>query len=384
MDSSMKRTWAEVDLQAIAANYKALRAVLEPGCRMLGVIKANAYGHGDLEVASLLQALGSEYLAVATLDEAIHLRENGIRIPILILGFTPPSRTEELLRYDVTQCAADFGAATAMSDAAVRLGGRVRIHLKLDTGMGRLGFPVHHGEDPTPELAELMRLPGLDTEGIFTHFAVSEYADSAYTQKQFADFVAISGKLETITGQKFRIRHCANSGAMLNYKEMHLDMVRAGIALYGLYPGGDTPQCGVRLRPAMSLRTRIVQVRDAKADWSVSYGRTYTTDKPRRIAVLPIGYADGLHRVLSGKLDVLVHGRRAPQIGRICMDMCMIDVTEIPDAAAGDVATIFGNDGPSFISVDEVAEKADTISYEMLCALSPRIPRIHLRGDRTV
>ena len=230
----------------------------------------------------------------------------------------------------------------------------------------------HDGEDPADKYLEIMNLPGFDTEGIFTHFAVSEILGEEYTFLQFRDFMSLADRLEERSGKKFKLRHCANSGAMVNYREMQLDMVRPGIMLYGVYPGTETG--GIELRTTMELKSRIVSVKTMEAGYSVSYGRTYTTPAKRKIAVIPIGYADGLHRVLSNKLTVSVNGKTVHQVGNICMDMCMLDVTEVENVKVGDVVTVFGKCVP----VDDMAEKAGTIPYEMFCALSPRIPRIYV------
>ena len=373
-----KRTWAEVDLGAIRHNYEQMRKRAGAGVKFLGVVKADAYGHGALPVAELLQRIGADYLAVACLDEAEALRKGGIILPVLILGVTDPKYTEDLIRLDLTAAVADEGSAMEMSRIAESLGQRAKVHLKVDTGMGRIGFICRGGRDPSEQLARIADLPGLDAEGIFTHFAASDMPGEgdAYTQEQYEEFRALVQRIENTRGKRFGIRHCANSGAMTGHPDKFLDMVRPGIALYGCYPSKLTG--GLELRPAMSVRTRIVQIRELLPGDSVSYGRRYIAEKPVRTAVVPIGYADGLHRILSGKIDMLVRGRRAPQIGRICMDMCMLDVTDIPEAGVGDVVTLFGMDGDACIPVEEQAEKAGTISYETLCAMSPRVERIWL------
>ena len=371
-----ERTWAEIDLGSILHNYKELRARLLDGTRFLGVVKADAYGHGAVPVARLLEENGCEYLAVAALSEAVELRENGIKAPILILGRTPHSCTDELIKYGITQSVVCLDDAKAISGIAEAAGKKLKVHLKADSGMGRLGAVCHSGCDASGELLEIMHLPGLDIEGIFTHFAVSELDDDGgYTKAQFSAFTELISRLENASGMTFAIKHCANSGAMVNYREMQLDMVRPGIALYGCYPGDGTG--GLDLRETISLKTRIVQIKDFAPGMSVSYGRTYTAESARKIAVIPVGYADGLHRVSSGKLEFLLRGKRVKQVGRICMDMCMIDVTDV-DAAVGDVVTLFGHDGDSFISIEEAARAAGTISYEIMCSVSKRVPRIYL------
>ena len=370
-----KRTWAEVKLSAIQNNYYSMRSRMPEGCKFMGVVKADAYGHGAVAIARFMEIIHCDYLAVACIDEAAELREAGNKLPILVLGTTPPEYADRLFELDVTQTVGNIEAARMLSEKAVSMNRTLKIHIKLETGMGRLGFDVKNGE-VSGALAAL-KLPNLEPEGIYTHFAVpDELQKDAYTQMQFKAFTDAVDKLEKASGVHFAIRHCANSGAVVNYPEMYLDMVRPGIALYGMYPGPDRGE--IELAPAMQLKSRIVAVSEHEAGDCISYGCTFTAERKMKIAVLPIGYADGLHRVLSGKIDVLIHGQRCRQIGRICMDMCMVDVTEIPDVTAGDIATIFGYDGHEAISANEVAEKAGTISYEIFCALTKRVPRVYI------
>ena len=369
------RCWAEIDLSALEHNYRAIRARLPEGCRFLGVVKADAYGHGALPAAGKLAELGADYLAVAGLDEAEELRAGGVSLPVLILGRTDPAFTPRLAELEVTQTVASLADAQAMS-AALAGHGRVKVHLKLDTGMGRLGFRADR-EEELAEASRAMALPGLVPEGVFTHFAVSDELPGGrvYTREQFARFTAGVRFLEETSGKTFAIRHCANSGAVLHYPEYALDMARPGLLLYGLYP--DPHPDGLELRPVMAVKARVCAVRHYAAGDTVSYGRTFRAEKPMTGAVIAMGYADGLHRVLSGRFSMLIHGRPAPQIGRICMDMCMVDITNIPEVRPGDVATVFGQDGAAFQPVEALAEAAGTISYELVCAMSRRVPRIY-------
>ncbi len=371
MNELQKRTWAEIHLDHIAHNVQAMREKLPASCRFLGVVKANAYGHGAIRVAKKLEEIGCEYLAVACIDEAIELREAGVRAPILILGYTPPEYAADLSHYEITQAVGSLEMARGLSQNAGDA--PVRVHLKLETGMGRTGFRVLNTQE-LAEAAETLQLPGLDAEGVFTHFCVSDEYGDPFTQEQYSRFTNAISALEAGRGKRFAIRHCANSGAVINYPQYSMDMVRPGIATYGLYPAKE--HGGIELLPGMSLRTCIAQITSHEAGDTISYGRKFMAKGPMRIAVLPIGYADGLHRTLSGQLEVLIRGKRCPQLGRICMDMCMVDVSDLPDVRPGEIATIFGRDGDAEISVDELAEKADTISYELLCAVSPRVPRI--------
>ncbi len=376
MSHLQMRTWAEVSLKNIEHNYKTMKARLKDGTRFMGMVKADAYGHGAVRVAGLLEELGCSYLGVACIDEALTLREAGITLPILVMGYTPPELTAELINNSLTQTVYSTEMAEAYSKATESLGKQLKTHLKVDTGMGRLGFICSRGRDPESDMLRVLALSGLSFEGIFTHFAVSDTFGDPFTERQFNEFCSLVGRLEEKSGTQFKIKHCANSGAMINYYWSYFDMVRPGLSLYGHYPDKDTG--GMDLKPAMQLKTRIAQIKEYDVGDTVSYGRTYTVPDRSRLAIITIGYADGLFRPLSGRIDVLIRGKRAPQVGRICMDMCMVDVTNIPDAEIGDVVTIFGHDGEEYISVDELAEQAGTVSYELLCAVSPRVPRVYL------
>lgn len=375
MDQAAKRTWAEISLPNLEHNYRALRGMLPRGCRFLGVVKANAYGHGAVPVARKLEKLGAEYLAVACLDEAVELRRAGITAPILLLGPTPAEFAGELLHYDLTQSVQDLASARTLSDAAVRADKPLKIHIKVDTGMSRLGFlcDEEHENASAKEIVKACSLPGIEAEGIFTHFANAD-GDERYTMRQLTRFLDVLDKLRA-GGVSFKIRHCAASAAVLNYPCTHLDMVRPGIALYGHYPD---PSCqgldGPGLLPVMTLKTRIVAVRELPAGTCISYGCTHTLARDSRLAVLPVGYADGLERLLSNRTQMLVHGQRVPILGRVCMDMCMVDVTDLPAVQTGDVATVFGPELP----LEEKADMAGTIQYELLCGVAPRVPRVYL------
>ena len=379
MKPTNMRTWAEINLDNLAHNYRALRALLPRDCRFLGVIKANAYGHGAIQVARKLESLGAEYLATACLREAIELREAGVHAPILILGHTPPEFAPQLLEHDLTQTVFDLDTGRALAQAARQAGRTLRIHVKADTGMSRLGFLCDeaHMAAAAADIAALCALPGLEAEGIFTHFADSDGSED-YTMRQFTRFLDLLDLLAA-RGVTFPIRHCANSGAVLNYPCTHLDMVRPGIALYGHYPD---PSCqgldGPGLRPVMSVKSRIVSVKTVPAGTSVSYGRTHTLARDTRLAVLPVGYADGLFRRCSDQLSMRVGDGWAPIVGRVCMDMCMLDVTDLPQVKPGDVVTVFGEDAP----IETAAALAGTIQYELLCAVSPRVPREYLDGPQ--
>lgn len=375
MEQLENRTWAEIDLSNLEHNYKALRAMLEPGCRFLGVVKADAYGHGAVPVARRLERLGADYLAVACLPEAVELRQAGLTLPILILGCTPVSCANTLLQYQLTQTVYDLETAKALSAAAAAAGKVLRIHLKADTGMSRLGWLC--GEEgllahAVEEMSQVCALPGLEAEGIYTHFANAD-GDEAYTMLQFTRFLDLLSALEK-RGIRPQIRHCAASAAVLRYPCTHLDMVRPGIALYGHYPD---PSCQglveAGLRPVMTLKTRVASVKQLPAGTAVSYGCTRVVERPTQVAALTIGYADGLPRLCSDRFQVLTSAGPAPILGRVCMDMCMVDVTGL-EVCPGDGVEVFGTHLP----VEEIAALAGTIQYEVLCGVSPRVPREYL------
>ena len=372
-DRREMRTWAEIDLDALAHNYHALRAMLPQGCRFAGLVKADAYGHGAVPVARKLAELGADMLAVACVDEGEQLRRAGITLPILCLGQTSPELGEELLQWDITQEVEDLETAKALSETAQRLGKTLKVHIKLDTGMGRLGFRWEDGDNNavTDEMAQLCALPGLEVEGMFTHFAAAD-GDEEYTMAQFTRFLDAKKALEE-RGIHLKIYHCGASSAVLHYPCTYMDMVRPGIVLYGYYTDEESKGLdGPGLIPVMKLKSRIAAVRAMPAGAKVSYGCTAQLTRDSRLAVLPLGYGDGLPRELSGKLSVMIQDQPCPVVGRICMDMCMVDVTDLPEVKVGDVATVYG---PGL--TDEAARLAGTISYELLCRVAPRIPRIY-------
>ena len=374
MNDLQKRTWAEISLSNIRHNYEAIRASLPAGCRFLGVVKADAYGHGALPVSRLLQEAGADYLAVSCLDEALELRDGGITMPILILGHTPPEYTGLLIEKDLTQTISALAKAKEYSAAASTLGKTLRVHIKLDTGMSRLGFLCagDYFDIGVGNVIASCKLPFLEPEGIYTHFAVSDEPgedNEAYTRAQFKLFCDVIDAVGARGGIRFPIRHCANSGAVVHYPEMALDMVRPGLLLYGY--GDETGRLG--LKPCMRLVTTVSTIKHYEAGTSVSYGRRFETQRHTRMGVLAIGYADGLPRILSNKCSFAVPGGHAPQRGSICMDMCMLDLTEQPQVAVGDEVEIFGEHN----DIETLAREAGTISYELLCAVSKRVPRVY-------
>lgn len=373
MDRIKQRTWAEISPAAIEHNAREIRRVLPENCGILAVIKADGYGHGAITAARALKKAGCDFFGVACCEEALALRAGGVRERILILSAVDASRASEMAEHRVSLTVECIEKAQALS-AALQPGQQLRIHVKLDTGMGRIGFPAAE-EAGIRAAADSLRLPGLVPEGIFTHFSVSDTAgEEIYTRGQFALFQMAADTLEALSGKKFTFRHCSNSGAVLSYREegFPLDLVRPGLLLYGIASGG---RGGLRLLPAMQLKSRVAAIARHRRGDSVSYGRFWTAERDCTLAVIPIGYADGLQRCLSGKLEVLLRGRRVRQVGRICMDACMLDVTDIPEAAVGDEAIIFGRE-ENAPSVSDVAAWAGTIPYEILCGVSSRVPRL--------
>jgi alanine racemase len=385
LDNSLVR--AEIDLKAIAHNVRELRRITHPDARLMGVVKANGYGHGAIEVARCALQNGAERLGVARIDEGIQLRAAGIKAPILIFGYTLPERIPEILEYDLTQTAYTPAFARALSRTAVSVGKKIRIHLKIDTGMGRLGllsknFKSHYSDEminttAVDETLAIAGLNGLELEGIFTHFATADSADKSYAENQLDLFLNYLSRVRK-AGLDPEVKHAANSAALIDMPQSHLDMVRPGIAIYGLYPSAEVNKKRVSLRPAMALKTKVIHLKKVPAGFNISYGITYKTPKPTTIATVPIGYADGLNRLLSSRGQMLVHGKRVPIVGRVCMDLTMLDVGSIDNVQVGDEAVIFGRQGSESLTVDEMASSLNTINYEIVTTITARVPRVYL------
>lgn len=368
--------WAEVDLGAIAHNIKEIRRVTSPSAKVMAVVKGNGYGHGAVEVSRTALENGAEWLGVARVAEGAALREAGIDAPILVLGYIPPEQSGEAVRLRLAQTVYSREMALALSEAASREGKKAKVHFKVDTGMGRIGWVA--GRRAVQEILELARLPCLEVEGIFTHFAAADDPDKRYTAEQLDKFLYLVEELRK-NGLEIPIKHAANSPALMEMPETHLDMVRAGVIIYGLYPSDKMDRSSVKLRPAMSLKAKVAYVKEVPAGFKISYGCTYTTSKPTVIATLSLGYADGYTRLLSSKGEVLLNGRRAPVVGRVCMDQTMVDVGHIPGVKMGDEAVLIGRQGDEEISADEIAAKLGTINYEIVCMINSRVPRVYTR-----
>lgn len=376
-----KRTWANIDLDAAKHNYRIIQNQLNNGTKLCCVVKANGYGHGAVQLSKLYESLGADYLAVSNIEEAIQLRNNGIHIPILILGYTDPRCASQLAEYNITQCVFSYDYGKALSKNAAQRAITVKIHIKLDTGMGRIGFRCLNEE--LDMAAQVCKMSGIVYEGVFTHFSSADEGESGrkYTLSQFDGFISAIRYLEA-KGIRFAIKHCANSAAIFDYPEMHLDMVRAGVVLYGLLPS-NMLRTSVDLKQVMTLRTIIDHIKTVYKGDCISYGRGYQADHEMRVATIPIGYADGLWRSnFSNHMVVEVEGKLAPIIGRICMDQCMIDVSDIPAAAVNSKVTVYGSSED--VSIDRIANANGTINYEIICAVGERVPRVYKENNEVV
>jgi len=354
----------------------------------MAVVKANGYGHGSVEVARCALNNGADALGVARIHEAVLLRRNGIDAPILVLGFTPAYFFKDILDYKIIQTIFSLRAAESLSSFAVLNKKKVKVHIKIDTGMGRLGIVAgrfdryNNGNDQTEyakkEVESIFRLPGLEPEGIFTHFSMADSLDKSFSRRQFKIFIEFINSLKS-QGIEFGIRHAANSAGIIDMPETHLDMVRAGIAMYGLYPSEEVKKERAFLMPAMAVKSLIIHLKNVNAGFKVSYGATYETKKPTTIATVPIGYADGYNRLLSSRGYMLVGGERAPITGRVCMDLTMLDIGGISGVEQGDEVVIIGKQKNSVIKAEEIAALTDTINYEVVSSLTERVKRIYIR-----
>lgn len=374
-DNIFDRSCVEIDLDALKHNFEEIKKAVTPGTDILAVVKADAYGHGALETAKTLIDGGAAGLCLATIDEAVELRKHGITVPMMTLGFTDSSRFEDAVRYDVEQSVYSLDIAKALSDEAVKQGKTLRIHIKLDTGMGRIGFKTDGTE--TEDIVSACTLPGIEPYGVFSHFAAADTDDDAYTNQQFSLFMKQIEELEQ-RGIHFTKRHICNSAGILRFPGMHLDMVRAGIILYGLMPPGcPAPVVDIDLKPVMNWYAKVIHVKTVPVGTTISYGRHFTAERPTEVTTVGIGYADGLSRKLSNGFELVIGGKKCPIIGNICMDMCMVDTTDLETRpAVGDKVTVFGSER----SADELADALGTINYEITCDVGKRVRRLYVGG----
>jgi alanine racemase len=378
MQKLLGLTWIEVNLDAIAQNVKNIKKLIGEKKELMAVVKVNAYGHDILEVSPVVLENGATRLAVARLEEAIFLRKSGITVPILVLGLTLKEQAEFLVSYDITPAVCEFEMIEKLSESAVQMNKMTKIHLKVDTGMGRIGiFPY----DVLRFIKRIKALKNVEIEGIFTHFSVADEKDKFYTEEQFRKFIGILTILEK-EGIKIPIKHVGNSATLLDLPHMWLDMVRPGLAIYGLYPSKEVKKT-INLIPAQQFKTKIVFIKELPLGESISYGRTYITKRRMRVASLPVGYADGYNRLLSNQGEVLVRGQRVPIIGRVCMDHCMIDVTNLTQVEIGDEVVLWGRQEEEMITVEEIAQKIRTINYEIVhMPDKKRVPKLFIRDGK--
>jgi len=371
----LSNTWVNIDLDAIAANYLAVQEKAE-GAQVCAVVKADAYGHGAVAVARHLQTVGADFFAVSSVAEAVQLRNGGIDDPILLLGHTPTALYREVVEYGLRPAIFDEAEAKALSEMTAKVGRSARIHLTVDTGMGRIGFQVT--AEAADACARIAQMPGIMVEGLFTHYARADEADPANALQQATLFHEFK-KLLRERGVRIPLCHADNSAGIMHFG-CGFDMVRAGIALYGAYPSDEMDKSELKLKPAMSWETAVSFVKTLPAGRPISYGGTHITDRQTVVATIPVGYADGYRRSLSGKFYVLIRGRRAPILGRVCMDQTMVDVTDISGVKTGDRVVLMGTDGDETISVEALGAAAESFSYEQMCDIGYRIARVYYRG----
>lgn len=370
------RVWAEINLDAVAENYQAMRDNICEETKMIAVVKTDGYGHGAVPVSKLLEPL--DYIwgfAVATAEEAYELRKSGITKPILILGYTFAEDYERLTKEEIRPAVFKYDMAEQMSEAALAAGRKISIHLVLDTGMTRIGFA--DTEESMREILKIQALPGIEIEGMFTHFARADELDKSHAREQARRYIRFSKRLEE-AGVSIPLKHCSNSAAILEMPEVNMDLVRPGITGYGIYPSDEMSRERISLRAAMSLKSHVVFIKEVEAGVPVSYGGTYVTERTTRIATIPVGYGDGYPRSLSNKGWVLIRGKKAPILGRVCMDQFMVDVTEIPEAKELDEAVLMGESEGAFLGVDELGKLSGRFPYEFVCDIGKRVPRVYL------
>lgn len=383
LDSYYRPTWAEISLDALQHNIEMFRRIIEPSTKLLACVKANAYGHGAVGVAREAERLGIDYLSVAMLDEAIQLRQAGIKTPILVLGYTAPEAVAVAHQYQVTLTVFSQEVAAAIAQLPVD-GEKLKVHVKIDTGMGRLGLLP--GEDALAFIASLQQIPQVELEGMFTHFSCADECDKSYTMAQYHRFQAMVDGLQTL-GIVIPIIHTGNSATGIDLPELTGNMLRLGISLYGLYPSDEVKRDRVDLKPVLSLKSKLVRVQSLPEQYGISYGKKYVTQGDNEIiGTMPIGYADGFSRMMSGKVEVLIRGKRVPVLGNICMDQCMVQLNKIDekDIEVGEEVVLIGNQGEEIITVEELASHTGTLNYEFVCMLANRVPRVYTRGGQVM
>lgn len=374
--NSHGRVWAEISLDAIKSNIRNIRKITNPNAMIMGVVKADAYGHGAIVVSRTILENGADRLAVATIDEAAALRAEFPSTPIMMLSGADEFNAADIVRNDIIPAVFDISLAAALSKAAVNMHKTVKIHIKLDTGMNRIGIQ-HNDSRLVSIVKQISEMPGIEIEGAFTHFSKADEKDLSYARLQYDRFMASVGAIED-AGIPIKIKHCCNSASIANFPEMHLDMVRAGIILYGLYPSEDFDKSLISLTPAMTFKARISDIKPVPKGSLISYGGIYSAPEDMPIGTISVGYADGYSRILSGKAYVLAGGERKAVLGRICMDQCMFDMRNVHNISVGDSVVLFGGQNGNTIPVEEIAQMMGTINYEIVCIIGKRVPRIYI------
>ena len=376
----IRPTWVEINLDNLAYNIREIRKITKKDTLITAVVKANAYGHGSIEAAKVFLENGADRLAVATLSEAIELRKAKIYAPILVLGYIPKSQYPLAIKWNISQTIYNYESAKILSNISQDLGEKSIIHIKIDTGMGRLGFLPK--DDSVEDIVKISQLPNLEIEGIFSHFSKADERDKGYTIYQFESFMDMVKKLDN-RGVYIPIKHISNSAAIIDLPQYHLDMIRPGIMLYGYYPSEEVDKDRIVLRPAMTLKTKVSNIKKVPKGSYISYGGLYVTEKESKIATIPIGYADGFSRLLTSKAEAFVKGHRVPVVGRICMDQCMLDVSNVEDVDIDDQIVLFGyEEGQP--TVEDIANKLNTNSYEVICMVGRRVPRVYIQDGQII
>ena len=377
----VRPTYVEINLDNLSHNFREIQKIVKEGTIVMPVIKANGYGHGSVELGRMYKELGAERVAVSLLNEGMELRRSGLDLPILILNYTPGEQMKEVAAYDLTQAIYRYEDAKALSEAAGEMGKTAKLHIKIDSGMGRLGFQPT--EKSVEEILKLKDLENIEVEGIFTHFAKADELDKTVTRDQYRKYSWLVQELEK-RGFNPPIKHVSNSAAIIDLPEYNLDMVRPGIMLYGYYPSEEVDKSRIELRPAMTLKAVVSNIKTVSEGTGISYGHLYKAPRESRIATVPIGYADGYTRMLTGKAEAYVGGGMAPVAGKICMDQLMLDVTDIPNVEIGNEVVFFGEGIGEYPTVEQVAEKLGTVNYEVICMMSRRLPRVYKKDGKVI
>ncbi len=377
---NLKRVWAEIDLDNLTHNIKETKKLIKPDVLIAGVVKADGYGHGAVTICQTLLENSVDRFVVATLSEAIQLRKLYKETPIMIIDYTSDDNVKEIIEYNLIQTVCSYNQTLAFSQRAQEMKMRIKVHVKIDTGMNNLGMKID--EKTIEEIKKIYNLPNIFIEGIFTHFATADEKDKSFTYQQLERFKKVCSTLEN-NGIKIPIKHVSNSAAIIDLPEANFDMVRPGIMLYGLYPSNEINKSNITLKQVMTLKAKVSQVKKVEAEECIGYGLTHKFSKKSEIAILPLGYAEGFTRLLSGKAEVIIKNKKVPVVGKICMDQCMIDVTGL-DVKEDDEVILFGNNDKLGITIDEVAKKLNTINYEMICMVSRRVPRVYKKNNQIV